>query len=237
MREFKNNKTYSRQQLISSLQEIYPESTIGSYQWRLGEMLKEKGIKRTGYYQYMISDENDLPVYQPEYSRLASEIAEMVAGKYPHIAFTVFETVLMNEFLNHLVAQNTVFIQAEKDASPFIFRFLQDNGCENIMLKPSVKDFNLYWKKGTVVISNLISEAPLCTGKPHSIMMEKMLVDMYCDKLIRGTYSAAEYSSVVKQAFDRYQIDRIRMLRYARRRNKEKDIARIVKANVDQEER
>ena len=56
---------------------------------------------------------------------------------------------------------------------------------------------------------------------------------VYCDKLIRGTFSMAEYPSIVEQAFDKYRIDRTRMLRYARRRNREKEIAHVLDAGLD----
>ena len=229
----KKDKVYSRKQMISLLREISPEYSSGSYQWKLGEMLKSGKIIKTGYDQYMVSAEKTRPVYLPDYSELAATMMTQIAKKYPYIAFTVFETVLMNEFLNHLVAQNTVFLQTEKDIASFVFRFLQEEGYGNVMLKPTKNDFDLYWAKDTIVITDLVSEAPMQASDPHKITMEKMLVDIYCDKLIRGTFSRAEYPSIAAQAFAKYRIDRTRMLRYARRRNKEKEIAHILDADLD----
>ena len=53
------------------------------------------------------------------------------------------------------------------------------------MLKPAKKVFDLYWAKDTIVVTDLVSEAPIQMSDPHKITMEKMLVDIYCDKLIR----------------------------------------------------
>jgi hypothetical protein len=55
-------------------------------------------------------------------------------------------------------------------------------------------------------------------------MLEKMLVDMIADKLISVTYSKAELPDVLEQAQSRYYLDRIRLFRYARRRNREKEL-------------
>ena len=96
------------------------------------------------------------------------------------------------------------------------------------MLKPAKKDFDLYWSKDTIVVIDLVSEAPMHASDPHKITMEKMLVDIYCDKLIKGTFSRAEYPFIVEQAFDKYRVDRTRMLRYARRRNREMEIAHVL---------
>ena len=232
-KSLEHEKMYTRQQLISVMREACPDYKNGSYHWQLGEMMKAGDVIRTGYDQYIISDGMPRRIYSPEYSELALSVLARVTERYPYIAFTVFETVLLNEFLNHLVAQNTVFIQVEKDMSSFVFRFLQEEGHVNIMLKPSKKDFDLYWANGTVVIEDLVSEAPLKTADPHLITMEKLLVDIYYDKLIRGTFSRAEYSSIVEQVFDKYQVDRTRMLRYARRRNKEKEISQIFDREKD----
>ena len=60
-----------------------------------------------------------------------------------------------------------------------------------------------------------------------------MLVDIYCDKLIKGTFSRAEYPFIVEQAFDKYRVDRTRMLRYARRRNREMEIAHVLDADLN----
>lgn len=227
------NKVYSRQQMISLLREASPEYSSNSCQWKLGEMLKSGEIVRTGYDQYMISTGKARPVYSPDYSETASAVMARIAEKYPYIAFTVLETVLINEFLNHLVAQNTIFIQTEKDIASFVFRYLQEEGYRNVMLKPAKKDFDLYWSKDTIVVTDLVSEAPMHASDPHKITMEKMLVDIYCDKLIKGTFSRAEYPFIVEQAFDKYRVDRTRMLRYARRRNREMEIAHVLDADLN----
>ena len=143
---------------------------------------------------------------------------------YPYVTFTVFETVLMNDFLNHLIAQNTVFIQAERESSIYVFRFLQEKGYQNVMYKPGKKEFDLYWSIDEIIVTDIISEAPLRTNEPHKIMLEKMLVDMVADKLISTTYSKAELPDVIEQAQSRYYLDKIRLLRYARRRNRGKEM-------------
>ena len=97
------------------------------YDWTMVAYISAKYFKiadiyaKTGYNQYIISTGKNSPAYLPDYSKLAVTIMDQIAEKYPFIAFTVFETVLMNEFLNHLVAQNTIFVQAEKDILIFCF--------------------------------------------------------------------------------------------------------------------
>ena len=59
-------------------------------------------------------------------------------------------------------------------------------------------------------------------------MIEKLLVDMYCDKQIQMCYSEAEYPDVVETAYERYRINTSRLLRYAGRHNNAKEISRFL---------
>ena len=65
----------------------------------------------------------------------------------------------------------------------------------HLLYKPKKADYALYWEKDCIVVTDMISEAPLSASAPHEICLEKMLVDMYCDKLISSAYSKSEYAS------------------------------------------
>ena len=220
----KSGETYSHKELLDELRTMKPDLSESTYHWSISSLVREGKLRRLGYDAYSCSDSFPKKEYHPLYSDLSLELINLINGKYPHVMFTVFETVMMNEFLNHLIAQNTVFIQAEKECSIFVFRFLQEKGYQNLMYKPGINDFDLYWSRDGIVVTDLISEAPLRTDEPHTIMLEKMLVDMIADKLISVTYSKAELPDVLEQAQSRYYLDRIRLFRYARRRNREKEL-------------
>ena len=110
-------------------------------------------------------------------------------------------------------------------------KFIQ--GYNDLMYKPSGKDFSLYWTKDCIVISDLISETPILDNVPHSICLEKLLVDMYADKLISTTYSKAEFPDVLQLALSQYQVDKAKMLRYARRRNRRKEFAQLLEGEKE----
>lgn len=217
-------KTYTRSALMDCMKKNNPSLSRNSFQWAVGSMVQSGKLVRTGFDEYKLPGDLQRPIYLPDYTDSAKALMEQIAEKYPCSQFTVFETSLMNEFLNHLIAQNTIFIQVEKETSIFVFRFLQEEGYQNLMYKPIRKDFNLYWSKDSIIVTDMVSESPLLRDSPHSISLEKMLVDMYCDKLISSTFSKAEYASVVEQATSKYMVERPKLLRYARRRNKEAEI-------------
>ena len=219
---------YSHQELIKLLKNDYPQMRDSSYHWAVCGMLKSGSLTKIARNVYVVQNERKKPVYRPAYSDLAAKLISQVSDKYPSVHFTVFETALMNDFLNHLVAQNTVYIQMEKDVSIFVFRFLQELGYDHLLYKPNKDDYALYWKKDCIVVTDLISEAPLSASALHEICLEKMLVDMYCDKLISSAYSKSEYPETLKQAMETYHIEPAKMMRYARRRGREDEMKKIL---------
>ena len=115
-----------------------------------------------------------------------------------------------------------------RDVSEFIFDYLRENTKTNMLYKPNQAEFDRYWQPESLIITDLTSEAPMNTDSPHEITAEKMLVDIFCDKIINLTYGKSEYKSVVDEIYSRYQVDTARLLRYARRRNKEKEIMQFI---------
>lgn len=217
-------KVYSHNELVGKLRDTKPGLSSSGYHWAISSMVHDGLLVREGRGEYKLSDGSGMKEYNPVYSEKAKELIDLINTEYPYVAFTVFETLLMNDFLNHLVAQNTIFIQAEKESSIYVFRLLQEKGYENLMYKPDRKDFALYWSKDCVIVTDLISEAPMRSDQPHSIVLEKMLVDMCADKLISGTFSKAELSDVFVNVNSQYLIDKSKLMRYARRRNKADEI-------------
>lgn len=222
------DRQYSHQELISELRQDNPKLSESSYHWAISGMLHSGSIVKIGYNEYTIPDGCERKPYKPVYSDISSALLTQVSEKFPLVSFTVFETALMNDFLNHLIAQNTIFLQVEKEYSIFVFRYLQSLGCTDLMYKPSKADYALYWKEDCIVVTDLISEAPVRESSPHEICLEKMLVDMFCDKLIPSTYSKAEFPEVLQKAMTDWLIEKPKMLRYARRRGKEEEIRKIL---------
>lgn len=215
------DRTYSHKELAKELRQLKPTLSDSAYYWAINNLVQSKTLNKLGYDTYSLPSGVQKGEYVPIYSEESKRIIDLVVANYPLVQFTVFETVLMNDFLNHLIAQNTVFLQMDKELSIFIFRFLQEQGYKNVLYKPKRKDLDLYWERDCIIVTDLISEAPLRTSDPHSITLEKMLVDMVADKLICTTYSPSELPDIFEQAQDRYLLDKVRLFRYARRRNKQ----------------
>jgi hypothetical protein len=78
------------------------------------------------------------------------------------------------------------------------------------------------------IIKNLVTESP--TGKNNKIViptLEKLLVDIIIDKELFAAQQG-ELDFIYKSAFDKYDVNKAKMKRYAIRRNKEQDLERMI---------
>ena len=227
------NRIYSHKELLNLFEKTKPDLADNSYHWIVSCLIRDGRLFRHGYDAYSLPNGGEVEEYRPLYSDEAQGLINAIVDRFPNVAFTVFETVLLNDFLNHLISRNTIFLQVGKESSLYVFRYLQDEGYDNVLYKPTGEEMALYWSSGSIIVMNLISEAPIRKAEPHEITLEKMLVDMLADKLIAASYSKAEYPDVIEQAEVRFLLDKKRMLRYARRRNRYEEVSHYLIGRIE----
>ena len=217
-------RIYTRKDLINMLHADYPYVSRNSYQWGVAEMLANGMIEKIGYNQYRCVEGDVKKQYVPQYSELSERIITLLREKIPETKAVLFETALLNEFLPEKLIDNVLFLEVEKAKVQGVFHMLQEYGIPNLIYSPRKKDFLFFRINNSVVVRGLTSEAPLERGRLNEIVIEKLLVDIFCDKLIRLTYPAEAFSDIAKVARERYLVQSPKLLRYARRREREQQI-------------
>lgn len=219
---------YSRNDLFEIFRSEKQDLSDGAFRWTLYNLLQEQKIFKADYDSYIAMKPQTLPVYKPYYSDKVKALLKMLEEMYPDLDFVLFESVLLNEFLNHQIAQNTIYIQIEKEVSSFIFDVLQEEYTGSVLYRPRRNEFDRYWTRDCIVVQDLISQAPLSQNVPHEITVEKMLVDIVAEKSIAATFSPSELPFVYENIIRSYQVDKRRMNRYAGRRGKAQQIKKFV---------
>ena len=81
--------------------------------------------------------------------------------------------------------------------------------------------------KRNVFVKNLVSEAPLqkIDGIPVSTL-EKLLVDIYCDQDF-SYLQGSEYVRIAENAMTIFNINKTKLLRYAKRRGAKEELEEI----------
>ena len=100
--------------------------------------------------------------------------------------YHIFEMMQLNQFMNHLVAHNTIFFAVENALVDYVFDALKKEFSGRVMLKPSLEMYYRYLQDNEIVVGRLPSETPKGIAGPWHARIEKILVDVMTDKLISG---------------------------------------------------
>ncbi len=150
--------------------------------------------------------------------------------RFPLITYCLWHTSVLKEFSHHIHAVDFILIEVDKETVSSIFYFIKESN-KNIFKKPSkeiIEDIVLT-TKDTIIIKPLISEAPLSILGDISVpSLEKILVDLFADKEIFYFLQGNELLNIFKNAMEKYTVNTDKLLRYAKRRNKNKEIREIL---------
>ncbi len=196
----------------------------------LEKLLKDRIIIRIAHNQY-VRNNNTIAVneYMPIYSDESKEIITEIKNQYPYLRFQVWELTWFNEFLVHLVAHNKIFVDVENDGCEFIYSTLSEKYQCKILLRPSAKELQYYFQGEGIIVERMISESPRTKGEPYETPIEKLIVEMFANKSLMSMVSKGDYPYALENMFNKYSIDQTKMLRYARRRNKENELLSYIK--------
>lgn len=184
-----------------------------------GELIR---IGRNQYRKATITDRRK--VYQNQYSKEAQVVIELLKEKYPLLDYRVWEISWLNEFWNHQIAQNKIFVEVERMGCDFVYTELADDYQGKILLRPNEKELYRYGAANTIIVDRLVSEAPKGYPDNHNTPLEKIIVDLFANRNLRSMVHIGEYAKALNDMFSKYYIDQVKLFRYASRRSKKKEI-------------
>ena len=199
---------------------VDPDCTESSINWMLVTMRKQGILASAGTGKYYCSS-SESPIkksYRYPHSPEYLEIEQAITDEYPRIHFQMWELIQMNDFVNHQIAKNVIFIEVESMLVDTVYEMLHEK-YPYAMIQP---DTDTFYKQrapeSDIVVQKLLTEAPT-PNIGHSSPLEKLLVDLLSKKLSGNLIERSEYPHIYEDIFRKYLIDETRMLRYAKRRH------------------
>lgn len=166
-----------------------------------------------------VADSSGLVRYSWNYSDEARHIVSEIRAETNDLRISVFEIRQLNEFVNHLYGQNAIFVSVADHAADFVFSGLQEAHVGRILLRPSADEFYRYQVDGSVVLLDMPTEAPGCSRSRWQCGIEKWVVDLFAETLLKNMVSPSELPNVLNGAFEKYAVNESALFRYAKRRN------------------
>ncbi len=111
-----------------------------------------------------------------------------------------------------------------------MFYFLTEKGYK-VFIDPSKDIIDKYasCNNNYLIVKTLISEAPTQkVNNINTVTLEKLLVDIFCDKTIFLAYQGNEMKRIFSSAFKKYIVNKSKLLRYANRRGKKDEIENYI---------
>ena len=168
--------------------------------------------------QYKIVNKRKYHIYR-EYDNTKDLINLLKEIRYDYIIYNI---TFLNEWLNQLIGKNTIFIEVDKKYLYSIYELLVDNKYKNVLVNPSMQEIEKYSLSDLIIIKPLYSRSPI-NRKEKSFTLEKIIVDLFVDDILKNYYSTSELPWIYKQMFKEYAIDEYSLNTYlTRRRIKEK---------------
>ena len=226
--KLEHDQSYSRAAIIDILKKERSGLSNSSYILSVSSLVRNGLLQHKGRDRYCLPSDGKKKTYVPPYSLEAKMIRYQISTQSPLANFTIFESFLLNQFLPHRIIKNTIFVQSQRDASIFVFDYLREYTEKLVLFRPSADDYTRYWKPGGIIVKDWASEPPLNPDSPHDITIEKMLVDIFCDKTIQMVYNKTDYPAVVRAAYERFSVDTAKLLRYANKRHKENEVREFI---------
>ena len=145
-----NGVVFSKKDYYEALLQNGYNKKFGSFLVNFQKLINDGLVHRVGRNAYSVADASKR-AYSHSYSDLACQVAECITVNHPYLDFVIFETVQLNEFINHQIGRNTLFVFVEKDAMDFAFETIKNSFSDVVvMLSPGKHEFHRYRNKTRV---------------------------------------------------------------------------------------
>ena len=117
-----NNSSFTRSDMQAVIEECGYNTSESITNHMITRMLAAGDIVRIGRNRYCVSGFQK--TYQFPHSEFAVAVADEIVDAHPYLEFRVFELVQLNEFVNHQMAHNIVFVSVEGGLEEDVFNTL-----------------------------------------------------------------------------------------------------------------
>lgn len=228
---FKSNTQLSKDELVNSITRDFPELSEGTIAVYLSKLKKAGKINNHARGIYSISDKK---IFSPEINQNLKKIYNKIHKEFPFIEICVWNTKWINDLMRHQPFKNFTMIEVDKEAEEQVFNAISE-WTKNVFFNPDEEILERYISVITdevTIIKNLVTESPTIKKNKIEIpALEKLLVDILIDKELFAAQQG-ELDFIYKSAFKKYDINKAKMKRYAARRNKERELERIMSSSI-----
>ncbi|MFA6404193.1 MAG: DUF6577 family protein [Salinivirgaceae bacterium] len=221
---FKGKETFETSDIVAFYLNIETQLNTATINWRIYKLVQNGVIKRIGRGKFTLGAGR---IYISSISSKLKSINSKLKKEFPYLKVCIWNTSAFNEFMIHQPGRFYILIEVEKEATQPVFFFLKENKY-SVFVEPSMEVITNYVpdEKETLIVKSLVTEAPIqIVNGIHTPVIEKMLVDIFCDNIIFAAQQGSEMRTIFNEAMNKYEVNINRMLRYANRKRKKNGLS------------
>lgn len=223
-RKFEEREFFSREELFNFYRQFEPALKATTFRWRIYHLKTKKIISVISRGLFTLSYK---PIFKPYIEEAGRKIYSKIESQFPDLKQCIWSTKIVNEFMLHIPGRFITILQVEENALEPVYEFLKEQKYRDVYIQPEEKEIEryIYETESSIILQLLISKAPTQKVKEiKTTTIEKMIVDLYCDKKLYSLYQGSELAHVINNAYNRYTINFTKFFAYAKRRRKEIEI-------------
>lgn len=223
--QFGNQEAIPKAALLDCIKDYYGVTKLTTLTWRLHALTQEGVLTRVGFGLYRL---NDRPLCWAEPTPALRLISNRLKIDIPLATCCVWDTRLLASLMIQQPMKHLQLVEVERDVAESVYNRLRFHGEPADYPPQSVylyEDWLVLSRRGLpddnpIIIKPLISEAPLRQqGEYVTAPLEKILVDLLADQEFYHAYRE-EAETMFRDALARFIVNRDKLRRYARRRNR-----------------
>ena len=210
-------RTFDKQDILRAIRNDNPSLSDNAVNKALSRLAAQGLIKRIANGLYVASDTQKADYFSYSRSETTQSIELLLKNKFPLIDFLVFDKTQLNEFLNHQIAKNTVFVETEEMLLENVFEALREQ-FPSVLFSPSPDGLARYGDENSIVVGALPCRYPKNKKRKHEFSIEKLIVDLFANKLLNEFLSNADYPAALETIFSVYHVNESALFSYAKYR-------------------
>ena len=225
------HKVFTRKELIANLKSEDQIGSPGTFSEQLNRLLKSGQLLRIERGVYKLPDDarKDFSVVCSEEIR---QINQQIKTQFPFVDYCLWSASTLMPYMHHIPNLNLLFVDVEREVAESVFNLLNSDSNKRVFLLPSLTDIERYISTNdAIIIRPLISESPLQLVEGiNTPTIEKVLVDIVGDVeflFLQGS----EINYVYTTIFERHNVNKNKLLRYATRRGRKEEVEKLINAN------
>lgn len=225
--QFSGRKEITTKEISEALQEHFPDLSGNTIAWRLNQLKKDKLLYQIGRGLYTFDYK---PEFSPELSLRSKRLYNRVKALYRG-DIVMWDTILLNEIAGGNISKYWVFLALNKDELDALFGEMLSFS-KKVYLQPDKETTARYLipQEEAIILTALISETPTeQSGDYLSPSIEGILVNAWFEHEQYLQPIGLDIYKLFEQAFTKYNVNKSKLLRYAARRDKRKEINELIK--------